>query len=211
MRIYEITNESYVDGPGKRVVVHTSGCSIRCPGCQNPHLWSGEAGSDWDPLAVANVLYESHLPITVTGGEPFNQPAELGTLLLRLRDLDPDRHVVVYTGHTFPELVRKGSEWVLIALAATDILVDGPYVRELDAPGMQYRGSSNQRAIDVQATLHQPARVTLSRGPVTLDWDTPELVLTDDGDLLAASPVAQEFAEVGETEGTRRCGEVGRG
>jgi anaerobic ribonucleoside-triphosphate reductase activating protein len=174
-------------------------------------MWDPEVGGDISPVEAAGLLHDAGLPVTVTGGEPFDQAAELCTLLMALYDLDPDRHVVVYTGYTLEDLVRTGSGWVLVALAAIDVLVDGPYVRELDAPGMQYRGSSNQRVIDVQATFQQPAAVTLTRGPVTLDWDTPEIVLTDGGDLLAASPVAREFSGVGEMEGTRRCGEAGHG
>lgn len=208
MRVAKIEAETYVDGPGKRVALFVQGCSIGCPGCQNRHLWDQESGEDESPLVLAGLLHESGLPVTVTGGEPFDQPGELRTLLEHLRRMSLWTHVVVYTGHVFEDLVRTGDLDVLRALTMVDVLVDGPYVRELDASGMQYRGSSNQRVIDVQATLARSARVILSEGPVTLDWDTPELVLTEAGDLLAATPLAMAYAEVGEPEATRRCGEL---
>ena len=73
---------------------------------------------------------------------------------------------------------------------------------------MQYRGSRNQRVIDLRATLKRPAGQIFTRGPVLLDWDTPELILTDGGDLLGATPVVAEFGEVGVTAPARRCGET---
>ena len=208
MRIARIQDESYVDGPGARVVVFAQGCSIHCPGCQNKCLWDPDGGYEVNALALAETLNESGKPITISGGEPFDQPHSLYRVLRLLRMFDPHRHVIVYTGYTFDELVRTGRYEVLAALSVIDVLVDGPYVRELDATEMQYRGSSNQRAINMRSTLAQPVGLTFSRGPIELDWDTPELVLTDDGDLLAATPVAREYAGAGELEGTRRCGEV---
>lgn len=212
LRIAKITPESYVDGPGKRAVLHFQGCSIRCRGCQNKHLWPRYGGDGASGLAVAKSLLETGLPITITGGEPFDQAGELSALLAYIRARAPGRHIVVYTGYTFDELVASHLHHyaVLSALADTDILVDGPYARELDAPDMQYRGSSNQRVIDMRATLRLSAREILTRGPVDIsgEWDVPELILTEDGDLLGASPVIDEFSSIGAPTSTRRCGEA---
>jgi len=208
VRIASVTGESYVDGPGKRIVVHAQGCSLHCAGCQNRHLWDADAGNKVSDLGLANVLHESDLPVTITGGEPFDQPAALHRVLEYVKGFDMWRSIIVYTGYTWEELIATGDPNVYHALTLIDVLVDGRYVRALDAPDMQYRGSSNQRVIDVWATLSQPAGITFSQGPVTLDWDTPELVLTAEGNLLAATPLALAYGEVGELEDTRRCGEV---
>jgi len=209
MRIAEITSPSYVDGPGARTVVRVQGCSIHCPGCQNQCLWPADGGMEFDEGVLADLLTESRLPITITGGEPFDQPGALVFLLTLVRAQCPNRHIVVYTGYAFEQLVQSHRYAVLEALAQIDVLVDGPYVEALDHDGLQYRGSSNQRVIDMRATFRQPARVTLSRGPVLLDWDTPEIVVTGDGDVLAAADVAREFADLGMLQETPRCGEVG--
>jgi anaerobic ribonucleoside-triphosphate reductase activating protein len=207
MRFASIVLSSYVDGPGRRAALFMQGCSIRCEGCQNVHLWPASSGFQFPLTDVAQVLVETGLPITITGGEPFDQAADLYTLLHHICHLDPHRRVILYSGYTFEELVATGRFEVLAALAMADVLVDGPYLRKQDAPGMQYRGSRNQRVIDLQATLKRPASQVLTQGPVLLDWDTPELILTDDGDLLGATPVVAEFSEVGVTTATRRCGE----
>lgn len=152
------------------------------------------------------------LPVTIIGGEPFDQIARLCWLLAHLRHLAPDVHVIIYTGRTWEELLTRGrNRWSILAvLALTNILVDGPYVRELDDVGMQYRGSRNQRPIDVWATIEQPLSETFGRGPVVLDWDTEELVITEEGDVLGASPLVERFAVLGVERAARRCGEVGR-
>jgi len=208
MRFASIVSPSYVDGPGRRTALFVQGCSIRCEGCQNSHLWPASGGLQSSATSLARTLVETDLPITITGGEPFDQAADLYTLLFNVRRLDPHRHIILYSGHTFEELIETGRFEILASLAMADVLVDGPYLQEQDDPGMQYRGSRNQRVIDLQATLGRSAELILTQGPVLLDWDTPELILTDDGDLLGASPVVAEFGEVGVTAATRRCGET---
>lgn len=210
LRIADIVAPTYVDGPGKRAALFLQGCSIRCLGCQNPHLWPAAGGDLARPEAVAQALADTGLPVTITGGEPFDQVAGLYRLLAHLRHLAPDVHIIVYTGRTWEELLTRGrNRWSILAvLALTDVLVDGPYVRELDDAGMQYRGSRNQRPIDVWATIEQPLSETFGRGPVVLDWDTEELVITAEGDVLGASPLVERFAVLGVERSARRCGEI---
>jgi anaerobic ribonucleoside-triphosphate reductase activating protein len=209
MRYAEIIAESYVDGPGKRTVLLTFGCSIHCPGCQNAHLWDVNGGREVPAVDLAADLVATGLPITVSGGEPFDQPTALLVLLEAVRVRNPFAHVTVYTGRTFEQLIGLASQSydILGALALVDVLVDGPFVQALDNDRMQYRGSGNQRVIDVQATLRQPAYETLfNRGPALLNWDTPEIVITSDGDALGAMGLMDELFGGG-TE-TRRCGEI---
>jgi len=212
IRFHSIISPSYVDGPGRRATLFLQGCSIRCPGCQNPHLWPATDGHGHlaSPQALADILIETGLPITISGGEPFDQAADLYNLLYHIKTADPNRHVIVYSGHTFEALLATHRFEILAALALADILVDGPYIQDQDDPLMQYRGSRNQRVIDLPATCARPIYdVLTTSGPVLLDWDTPELILTTDGDLLASSPIAADFAALGHNTFTRRCGETG--
>jgi anaerobic ribonucleoside-triphosphate reductase activating protein len=211
MRYANIVTDSYVDGPGRRAVLFTQGCSKspHCPGCQNQHLWNPNGGTEANPETLAEILVNTGLPITVSGGEPFDQASELFELLRHIRRLAPDVHVILYSGFTFEELIHRADFAVNGSLITADVLVDGPYIQKLDDPLMQYRGSRNQRVIDLRATANQYHWSTYEEGPITLDWDQLELILTDTGDLLAASPIAEEWVkDIGELEATRRCGET---
>jgi anaerobic ribonucleoside-triphosphate reductase activating protein len=198
IRIASLVCPTQVDGPGTRAALFFQGCSIHCQGCQNKHLWPVDEGQVVQVSDLARQLVDTGLPLTITGGEPFDQ-AEGLTALLRLLRAD-DRHVIVYSGYTWEQLSEKAAP-VQEALRLADVLVDGPYVPKLDHPGMQYRGSSNQRPIDLQATWQ-------SGGIVTLDWDTPEVLITPTGDLLGAAGIVSQFSNLGEAKDTRHCGET---
>jgi len=194
---------SRVDGPGERAVLWTQGCPIHCPGCQNRHLWDAAGGRDGHPFWLAMRLATMNLPVTITGGEPLCQPQALAELLRTLRAIRPGVEIVVYTGYTLGTLVQKSSSEPSIgdALALIDVLVDGPYVAAEDHDALQYRGSANQRALDLPATL-------AALEPVELDWDTPRLTITPDGDLLAAAALLAPFLTLGQLRDHRRCGQV---
>jgi anaerobic ribonucleoside-triphosphate reductase activating protein len=203
MRIHKIIRESYVDGPGKRTVLFVQGCSIRCcSGCQNKHLWPCEGGRDLPVEFIAGQLLSTGLPITISGGEPFDQADDLARLLGLIEH--EGRHVIFYSGYTFEDLAIYKTTIqpaVEAALRLADVLVDGRYYPRLDSPSMQYRGSSNQRVIDLPATF-------ASGRVVCLDWDTPEIILTEAGDLLGAVPVVALFETVGHLGNARRCGQT---
>lgn len=203
MNFDRIISPTYVDGPGRRAALFLQGCPIHCPGCQNRHLWNPDAGHTATVDQVANVLLATGLPVTISGGEPFYQASALAELVGRLKAAG--RHVIVYTGYALEDLldVADAMPGVIETLEAADVLVDGPYVAGLDHDGMQWRGSSNQRAIDLAAT-----RATDWRKAVTLDWDTPQIVVSEDGDLVAASEYALVFAEIGAVMEARRCGQT---
>lgn len=204
MRISHITRESYVDGPGgPRVVLFVQGCCRGCPGCQSQHLWPHDAGEDVAVWSVAQRLVDTGLPITISGGEPFEQGDLLAQLLTRIRQLAPHRHVIVYTGYAW-ETLLAGPAQVVRALACIDILVDGPYIAGQDHDRLQWRGSVNQRAIDVQATLTKMAGLKIA--PIIMDWDTPTVMITGDGDLLGAAGLIDELIPDGTP--ARRCGQT---
>jgi anaerobic ribonucleoside-triphosphate reductase activating protein len=201
MQVAKIINRTHVDGPGRRTALFLQGCSIRCPGCQNAHLWPAGGGRAVPVPHLAACLIATGLPLTISGGEPFDQAEDLARLLRLLRAAE--RHVIIYTGYTFEQLSGRDEPAVHEALGLADVLVDGPYVADLDHARLQYRGSANQRAIDLPATL-QGGRV------VTLGWDTPEIVITETGNVLGAESVLEDFSELGPAGDARRCGQTER-
>jgi len=205
MRISHIKQDSYVDGPsGPRAVLFVQGCKRSCPGCQSQHLWSHDGGKNVSAWKLALQLLETGQPITISGGEPFEQPGPLSILLERIKQLDPHGHVIVYTGYTWETLIASHHPSVVRSFANIDILVDGPYIAGQDHDRLQWRGSVNQRAIDVRATLAKMAAVKID--PVVVDWDTPTLILTEAGDLLGAAALIDELTQDGAS--TRRCGQT---
>ena len=199
---------SFVDGPGgPRTVLWTQGCPVRCPGCQNKALWPEGGGREGSPFFLALRLAGANRPVTITGGEPFYQPEDLAAMLRYLRKMQPHVNIIVYTGYVLEDLLDMAQAIPAIcdALESIDVLVDGPYLRDQDHDGLQWRGSANQRAIDLPETLE----FGLGQGEiVTLDWNRPVLTLTPAGDVLGAAALLAPYMTLGELAETRRCGEV---
>jgi anaerobic ribonucleoside-triphosphate reductase activating protein len=153
MRLSGIVPESHVDGPGLRYVIFTQGCPHCCPHCHNPDSWDVNAGKEFSVKQVIRLLKQQKKPkrgVTFSGGEPFLQAGELAEVALAAHQIDWD--VVTYTGYTYEELTEMEDSGVKALLCASDMLIDGRYVHELRATGLQFRGSSNQRMIDVAET-----------------------------------------------------------
>lgn len=153
LRIAGIQEESTVDGPGFRLAVFTQGCPHNCPGCHNPetHPFDGGELIDTDRLLemlVENPLYKG---VTFSGGEPFCQPEPLTHLAVQVHERG--RNVVCYTGYTLEQLLDDKRPSVRGLLEQIDILVDGPYVESQRNLTLQFRGSANQRLIDLPQTL----------------------------------------------------------
>jgi len=153
LRIAGRLRESIVDGPGIRYVVFTQGCPHRCPGCHNPHTWPMEGGEE---TTVSSLLAEIRLDpllqgVTLSGGEPFLQAGALAELAeaVRFEGLD----VWTYTGYTWEELMENENPAWKLLLEQSDVLVDGRYEQLLRSYGARFRGSSNQRLIDVRNSL----------------------------------------------------------
>ncbi|MDR3572828.1 MAG: 4Fe-4S single cluster domain-containing protein [Anaerolineaceae bacterium] len=203
--ISHINLHSFVDGPGERVVVFFSGCPIHCPGCQNRNLWESKGHIvDATELGITlKFLANKHGNVTITGGEPFFQPRALAELVTELRKLDV-KNIQVYSGYTWEELTNPllFRDYVAVKdiFQNIDVLVDGQFVVALDNPFLVYRGSSNQRPIDVQASLEKGE-------VVVLDWDNPEIQIDLSGDVYMPAGLAPEMAELGDPQTTRRCGQ----
>lgn len=151
IRIAGIIEESIVDGPGIRMVIFTQGCKHNCKGCHNPETHSFQAGSlvdieDLIKMVKSNPLLDG---ITLSGGEPFEQAKECSVLAKEVKKLGLS--VVTYTGYTFEEILKVENFREL--LAVTDILIDGKFQMENRSLMLKFRGSTNQRIIDVKKYL----------------------------------------------------------
>lgn len=158
MQLASIVEDSIVDGPGIRVTVFCQGCPHRCEGCHNPQSHPFEGGTPKTAQEVFSVIKGSPLArgVTFSGGEPFAQ-AEAFAALAALLKAD-GYEVASYSGYTFEELLT-GTPAQQALLHQLDILVDGPFVlaqRNLD---LRFRGSENQRIIDVPRSLAQKCAV----------------------------------------------------
>ena len=154
IRIAGIIEESIVDGPGIRLVVFTQGCKHNCKDCQNQHTHSFEGGKLISIDSIIDKMKENPLidGITLSGGEPFEQAKELSILAKKAKLLGYD--IITYTGYEYEYLESNSSElnsWNDL-LQNTDILIDGKFDIEKKDLKLRFRGSTNQRIIDVEKT-----------------------------------------------------------
>jgi anaerobic ribonucleoside-triphosphate reductase activating protein len=155
--------ESIVDGPGFRVTIFAQGCPRRCPGCHNPDTWPMAAGR---PMATDDLyLFVKSNPlcqgVTLSGGEPFAQAPPFAVLAKQLKQ--DGYEIAAYSGYTFEELI-KGNVKQKELLYLIDVLVDGPYIMEQRSLDQSFRGSKNQRIINVSASLRDGLAV-IERSP----------------------------------------------
>ena len=157
IRLAGIEPESIVDGPGYRLAVFTQGCPHGCPGCHNPqtHDFSGGTLRDTDEIVAMLGTDPLVRGVTLTGGEPMMQAAALGEIAQAAKARG--MNVWCYTGFTLEELLERRDADQMRLLGLVDVLVDGPYVAHERSLELLYRGSRNQRLIDVPATLKSGA------------------------------------------------------
>ena len=149
-----IVGESIVDGPGIRLTVFCQGCPHHCPGCQNPETWEFAERTRMRPEQILSMVKQNPLirGVTLSGGEPFAQAAEHAELAKLLRENGYE--VAAYSGYTFEELLGGTPEQREL-LNNIDVLIDGPFLlaeRTLEA---RFRGSRNQRIINVPQSLRE--------------------------------------------------------
>lgn len=149
MRIAGIVRDSIVNGEGIRDVVFFQGCGKRCKGCHNPETWDYMGGCHRFLGDVVNELAESGNDVTISGGEPIDQFVDLLALCMQLKA--QGKNIWVYTGNVVDPTKR-----IYIALSEyVDVIVDGRYVEELKDPNLLFRGSSNQRIIDLPKSVKE--------------------------------------------------------
>ena len=148
-----IANESIVDGPGLRFTVFTQGCPHRCPGCHNPQTHDFAGGNDRETGEIIAKIRKNPLldGVTLSGGEPFCQPEACAEIARAAHGMG--LNVWSYSGYTFEELTGHGTEAQIALLRELDVLVDGRFELEKRSLECRFRGSNNQRLIDVTASL----------------------------------------------------------
>lgn len=154
----DILFDSIVDGEGLRVVIFTQGCPHHCIGCQNPQTWSISPNKEVDIEAVVKEIIENALVpnVTFSGGDPFVQPIECYNLAKSLRDKGT-RSIWAYTGYVWEDLIASNEIGVKAFLSQLDVLVDGRFEKDKKSFELKFKGSSNQRLIDVQKSLKKKA------------------------------------------------------
>ena len=155
MRIAGIVQDSIVDGPGFRFALFTQGCSHNCEGCHNPQTHDFNGGTEMTVDEIVKKLLSNPLTdgITFSGGEPFEQASDCAEIAKIARE--NGLNVWAYTGYTFEQLLEKSKTDSGIArlLELTDVLVDGPFVLSEKSYDVSWRGSKNQRLINVPESL----------------------------------------------------------
>lgn len=161
LRIAGVVQESIVDGPGIRYAIFTQGCPFHCDGCHNPQAQSLSGGLEVKLAVLYKEIKANPLitGVTYSGGEPFIQTRPLAAFAEILRA--EGYNLWSYSGYTWDKLVNDPMRKKL--LTELDVVVDGPFVRRLHSLDLDYRGSSNQRIINVQESLKQ-GRVVLMEG-----------------------------------------------
>jgi anaerobic ribonucleoside-triphosphate reductase activating protein len=149
LHVYAVVERTTAEGPGHRMAAWVQGCTIRCPGCFNAHLWPS-AGAE-APTTPVEQFIDRTLSITdiegvtLLGGEPFDQAASLARYAAAIRGAGLT--VMTFTGHRYEDLLSAADPAALALLSATDLLVDGPFVADMPDTARPWVGSTNQRFI----------------------------------------------------------------
>ncbi len=157
-----IARDSIVDGPGLRYTVFVQGCPHRCPGCHNPNTHDFDGGTTYEIDKLIDDINEQKLitGVTFSGGEPFCQAKALCQVWDRVSE---GRDLIVYTGYTFEQLLEEEDPDKIALLSRARYLIDGPYIAAQRDLTLTFRGSKNQRIINVLESVRQ-------QKAVTLDW-----------------------------------------
>ena len=157
MNYEKIDKCSVSNGVGVRTVLWVSGCDIRCRNCHNPQTWDFNSGIPFTEDTMQEILYDLSKPyikgLTLSGGhplDPHNAPKVL-EIVKRVKMVFPNKDIWIYSGYEWENIIKD--EALKEILKYTDVLVDGAYVDELRDISLAFRGSSNQRIIDVQKSL----------------------------------------------------------
>ena len=156
IRIAGTVSDSITDGPGIRFTLFVQGCPHHCPGCHNPQTHDFNGGRDAEEEELIAAINKNPLlsGLTLSGGEPMCQARALAHFAERVRKECPCiKEVACYTGFTFEELLEGKADGAMELLKQLDTLVDGRFVQALRSWEIRFAGSSNQRVIDVPASL----------------------------------------------------------
>lgn len=159
-----IAGDSIVDGPGIRTTFFAQGCPHHCPGCHNPETWPFEGGTPMAEEDLVAIVRQNPLcrGVTFSGGEPFAQAAGFARLARLLRQ--EGYEVAAYTGYTLEALLEKGTPEQRDLLQELNVLIDGPFLLAERSLELNFRGSRNQRVLNVPESLRQGKAVAETSG-----------------------------------------------
>ena len=152
IRILDIKYGTSVDGIGLRTSLYTAGCEHHCVGCHNPHSWDENGGEAIDIDTLFDHIVDADMNVTFTGGDPMFHPEGFIKLARMIKERT-DKNIWCYTGYRFESLLQHPLRRELVELC--DVVVDGPYIEKEKDLSLRFRGSRNQRIIDVKKSLQQ--------------------------------------------------------
>ena len=150
LRVLNIIEGTSVDGPGLRTSVYLAGCEHHCAGCHNPQSWDAQGGKATSIDDLLAVIAYNELPVTLSGGDPLFQAEGVARLAERIKG-ELGYNIWCYTGYTWEQIVRQPR--LLAAVKNVDVVVDGPFIMSQRDTDLRFRGSHNQRIIDVTASM----------------------------------------------------------
>lgn len=166
MNYLGVIKDDVINGPGVRLTIFVSGCEHHCPGCHNSQSWDKDSGYYLNPSVINGITeYILSTPfcfgITISGGDPlahYNRESTFNLIYSIKQKLPSDRHINfwLYTGYTYEELIndiKSGDTILSFILTNIDVLVDGRFILEKRDISLKFRGSSNQRLIDINKTF----------------------------------------------------------
>lgn len=155
IRILDIKYGTSVDGIGLRTSIYCAGCQNHCPGCHNPQSWDENGGEPINVDELFKRIVDADMNVTFTGGDPMLHPEGFIELAQMIKD-NTDKNIWCYTGYYFEDLQQHPIRRKLVELC--DVIVDGRYVEAERDLSLHFRGSRNQRVIDVQKSLQGEIR-----------------------------------------------------
>lgn len=193
LKLYQIRYNQAAYGPYSATVCWVSGCSIRCKGCFNPHLFDGSLGRKKTPFQILRLVLRGKrrgdTAVVFVGGEPMDQPIPLLLAILLLRLALPQLTITIYSGYSYDALKQSRINRLIFFL--TDFLIDGPFIIGRADEALGYRGSDNQRVIDLKASRE-------SSKIVTLDWD--RLIMISDATITTTPLLSDSLGLTGQIE-----------
>lgn len=148
LSILNIVHDTTVDGPGFRTAIYAAGCTHQCPNCHNPQSWNFHNGSQYTIDTLMEIIKEDEFSnVTFSGGDPLMQVEGFTKLAQRIKK-ETNKNIWCYTGFLYENILKSNK--LSQILPYIDVLVDGRYIEALRDEDLQFRGSSNQRIIQVQ-------------------------------------------------------------
>ncbi len=151
--VLDIIEDTMVDGPGFRTTIYCAGCPNACLGCHNPQSWDITAGHEMSTEDIMKIIKaDPYANVTFSGGDPMFQPEGFAELAEAIRK-ETNKTIWCFSGFTYEHLIKDKRQRKLLELV--DVLVDGPFVKALRDEDLVFRGSSNQRIINVKKSLQE--------------------------------------------------------